>query len=144
MSSGLYHIRKKWYHTKVVGKCRNTRFSLWWHFPNVFLILRAHSWTWNPFKHVNRYQNYSPSGVKAKGNKTRNVYECISPKNKKKMEFFDRLLCDIHRQRQLWVPWAATDAEVSYTTWGTPITRWEIFSKAKKWFFLVNMQLLFW
>ena len=39
----------------------------------------------------------------------------------------------IHRQRHLWVSRAVIGAEVSYTTWGTPITRWEIFSKAKFW-----------
>ena len=95
MSSGLYHMRKIWYHTQEVGKCRNARFSLWWHFSNVFLLLHAHSWTWNRFKHVSRYPNYSSTSVKDEGNKTEKVYKCFTLKNKMKMEFLDRLLCDL-------------------------------------------------
>ena len=100
MSSGLYHMRQIWYHTQEVGKCRNTRFSLWWYFSNGFLLKDAHFWTRNRFMHVNRYPNYSPTSVKDEGNKTERVYKCFTLKNKMKMEFLDRLLCNL---RRLWV-----------------------------------------
>ena len=76
-----------------------------------FKVHGAFQWKWAPYGYGGLPFN---NPLTQSGNGKDATKLCLGTKR--------RHAVTIHRQRQLWVSRAVTGTEVSYTTWGTPIT----------------------